>query len=135
MARTLDEILANEDPEVVSKAGKLAGEYMISNRYKLNSSFKPITHLDLEEKIMAAWHTVDDLKVFYNNVEEMDLDQLYGAIDGLRIFADMRQQELWDTFEAMLHNERLDKQAKENLSQTIEGSRYEETGQGYQVLP
>jgi uncharacterized membrane-anchored protein YjiN (DUF445 family) len=108
---------------------------MIGDGYKLNSSFQRITRFDLEEKIMAAWHTVDDLKALYNNVEEMDLDQLYGAIDGLRIFADMRQQELWDTYEAMLHNERLEAKAKENISQTIEGSRYEETGQGYQVLP
>ena len=108
---------------------------MISNGYKLNSSFNRITHLDLEEKIMAAWHTVDDLKALYNNVEEMDLDQLYGAIDGLRIFADMRQQELWDTFEAMLHNERLEKQNQKEVSQAAQSTRFTQSGQGYNPLP
>ena len=108
---------------------------MISNGYYLNSKGKRIDRFDLEEKIMQAWHTVDDLKTLYNNVEEMDIDQLWGAIDGLRIFADMRQQELWDTYEAMLKNERLEAKAKENLSQTIEGSRFTQDEQGYQVLP
>jgi hypothetical protein len=36
-------------------------------------------------------------------------DQVMGAVDGLHIFAEMRFESLWETFESMLHNMRVDK--------------------------
>ena len=78
--------------------------------YKLNSNLKPITRFDLEEKIMETWQTVTDLKALYSNIEYMDEDQILSAVDGLSIFSEMRCDALFRTFEAMLHNERLDKE-------------------------
>jgi len=40
------------------------------------------TTTDLEEKIMGAWQTVEDLDVLYHGVEEMDEDQFQNAILG-----------------------------------------------------
>ena len=83
---------------------------MIADGYKLNSNLQRIDRFDLEEKIMESWQTVADLKALYSNLEYMDEDQILSAVDGLSIFADMRCDALFRTFEAMLHNERLDKQ-------------------------
>ena len=83
---------------------------MIADGYKLNSNLKPVSRFDFEEKIMESWQTVADLKALYSNLEYMDEDQILSAVDGLSIFADMCCDALFRTFEAMLHNERLDKQ-------------------------
>jgi len=57
------------------------------------------TTLDLEEKIMGAWQTVEDLDVLYHGVEEMDEDQFQNAILGLREFHELRMGNLWRVFE------------------------------------
>lgn len=82
---------------------------MVVNGYKCDEKGKRIDRFSLEQAIMEAWHTVDDLRVLYNNVEGMNTDQMMGAVDGLRIFADMRFNKLWDTFEDVLHNMRMDR--------------------------
>ena len=81
---------------------------MMSNGYYLNTHGKPTDRFDLEQSIMNTWQVVEDLSMLYNNLEKLDLDQLMAAVDGLKIYANMRQEHLWDTFEAMLHNERQD---------------------------
>ena len=82
---------------------------MISNGYYLNERGHPIDRFDLEQAIMNTWQVVEDLGMLYNNLEKLNEDQLMGAVDGLKIYANMRQEHLWDTYEAMLHNERQDK--------------------------
>ena len=94
-------------------------KHMMANGYKLNSNLQPITRFDLEEKIMETWQTVTDLKALYRNIEYMDEDQILSAVDGLSIFADMRCESLFRTFESMLHNERLD---REGHNRTIDPS-------------
>jgi len=78
--------------------------------YKLNSDLKPTSRFDLEEKIMEVWQTVADLKALYSHIEYMNEDQMLSAVDGLAIFADMRCEALFRTYEDMLHNERIDKE-------------------------
>ena len=82
---------------------------MMSNGYHLNERGQRIDRFDLEQAIMNTWQVVEDLGMLYNNIENLNEDQLMGAVDGLKIYANMRQQHLWDTYEAMLHNERQDK--------------------------
>lgn len=84
-------------------------EPMISNGYYLNERGQPIDRFDLEQAIMNTWQVVEDLGMLYNNLEKLNEDQLMGAVDGLKIYANMRQEHLWDTYEAMLHNERQDR--------------------------
>lgn len=84
------------------------GDEMIINGYKCDSEGKRIDRFHLETTIMEAWQTVNDLKLLYSRLDGMTEDQVMGSVDGVRIFADMRFNELWDTFEAMLENMRLD---------------------------
>lgn len=88
--------------------------------YKCDEKGKRIDRFHLEQAIMEAWHTVEDLKVLYSNVEGMNEDQVMGAVDGLRIFADMRFNKLWDTFEDVLHNMRIDSKGTKNPIAGIE---------------
>jgi hypothetical protein len=70
---------------------------MIVNGIHMNDKGMPIDRFDLEQAIMEAWHVVDDLKY-------MNEDQIASAIHGLEIFADMRCESLWNTFENCISN-------------------------------
>jgi len=73
---------------------------------------RPIDQFDLEQKILEAWHLLDDLRLTYSRLEGMNEDQLYGAIHGLEIFADMRFQSLWETYEQCIQNGVFDNDSK-----------------------
>lgn len=79
---------------------------------------RPIDRFDVEQKIMEAWHIVDDLRLTYSRLESMDEDQLYGTIHGLEIFADMRFQSLMDTFEQCIHNGAFNNDSKRTRETT-----------------
>jgi hypothetical protein len=70
----------------------------------MNEQGKPVDRFDLEQAIMEAWHLVDDLKLIVDRLEYMNEDQVFSAVHGLQIFADMRMNSLWDTFEQCLSN-------------------------------
>ena len=91
---------------------------MMVDGYKLNSNLQPINRFDLEEKIMETWQTVADLKALYSNIEYMSEDQMLSAVDGLAIFAEMRCDALFRTFEDMLQNERLDREGHNRTTDT-----------------
>ena len=74
------------------------------NGIHMNGRGKPVDRFDLEEAIMNAWRTSDDIKAFYNSSEYMDEDQVMNALMGLEIFAEMRFNELWNTFEQCISN-------------------------------
>jgi len=80
---------------------------MIINGVHMNDEGKPVDRFDLEQEILKVWHTVDDLRTLVARLEYMNEDQVFSAIYGLQIFADMRCQSLWDTYENCLSNERL----------------------------
>lgn len=80
---------------------------MIINGVHMNDKGKPIDRFDLEQEIMKVWHTVDDLKTLLKRLEYMNEDQIFSAVHGLQIFADMRCESLWNTYENYLSNERL----------------------------
>jgi hypothetical protein len=74
---------------------------------------KEITYFDLEQKIMEAWNLTNDLSLLLKRLEYMDEDQVTSAVHGLQIFADMRFNDLWDTFEQCLSNQRANKQEQD----------------------
>lgn len=88
---------------------------MINGKYT-NSDGKEIGNFDLEQKIMEAWNLVNDLDLLLKRLEYMDEDQVTSAVHGLQIFADMRFNDLWDTFEQCCSNQRANKQ-EENPTQ------------------
>ena len=70
----------------------------------MNGRGEPVDRFDLEDAIMKAWRTTDDIKAFYTSAEHMDEDQVINALIGLEIFAEMRFNELWNTFEQCVSN-------------------------------
>lgn len=85
------------------------GREMVINGYKCDDKGTRIDRFHLEQAIMEAWQTSTDIKMVYNSLDGMSEDQVMGAVDGLHIFAEMRFESLWETFEALLHNMRVDK--------------------------
>ena len=82
------------------------------NGIHMNDRGKPVDRFDLEEAIMNAWRTSDDIKAFYKSSEYMDEDQVMNALMGLEIFAEMRFNELWNTFEKCISNGVFDDSTK-----------------------
>lgn len=82
------------------------------NGIHMNDRGKPVDRFDLEEAIMNAWRTSDDIKAFYKSSEYMDEDQVMNALMGLEIFAEMRFNELWNTFEQCISNGVFDDSTK-----------------------
>ena len=74
------------------------------NGVHMNDRGKPVDRFDLEDAIMKAWRTSDDIKAFYTSAENMNEDQIINALIGLEIFAEMRFNELWNTFEQCVSN-------------------------------
>ena len=85
------------------------GNEMVINGYKCDDKGTRIDRFHLEQAIMEAWQTSTDIKMVYQSLDGMSDDQVMGAVDGLHIFAEMRFENLWETFESMLHNMRVDK--------------------------
>jgi hypothetical protein len=85
------------------------GNEMVINGYKCDDKGTRIDRFHLEQAIMEAWQTSTDIKMVYQSLDGMSEDQVMGAVDGLHIFAEMRFESMWETFESMLHNMRVDK--------------------------
>lgn len=77
---------------------------MIIDGVHMNDKGKPIDRFDLEQAIMEVWHVVDDLRLLTERLEYMNEDQTFSAVHGLQIFADMRCESLWSTFEKCISN-------------------------------
>ena len=82
------------------------------NGIHMNGRGEPVDRSDLEDAIMKAWRTTEDIKAFYMSAERMDEDQVINALMGLEIFAEMRFNELWNTFEQCINNGVFDDSTK-----------------------
>ena len=80
---------------------------MIVNDMHVDDRYVPVCMNTLHDSIMSAWHTVDDIRSLIKSAENMNEDQMMNALLGLEIFADMRLQELFDTYENVMHNQRV----------------------------
>ena len=95
---------------------------MIIKGIHMNDNMKPVDRFDLEEAIMNSWRTSDDIKALYKSAEHMDEDQMMNALMGLEIFAEMRFNELWNTFEKCISNGVFDDSATRGaeIAQTLD---------------
>ena len=62
---------------------------------------------DLEDRIMVAWQTSDDLEDilhahFDSKKGPLSEDELMNALQGLQTSHDIRMQRLWETFEQII---------------------------------
>jgi len=66
--------------------------------------YRPVDRFNLEEAIMKAWQTSDDLKLLYENIENMDEDETVNVLIGLHQLNEMRFNKLLKTFEQVSQN-------------------------------
>jgi len=57
------------------------------------------TIIDLEDKIMAAWLTINDIDLVYYAMENMSEDERMNAMLGLKELGEARFKDLWRVFE------------------------------------
>jgi len=65
---------------------------------------RPIDRFNLEEAIMKAWQISDDLKLLYENIEDIDEDETINVLIGLHQLNEMRFNKLWNIYEQVLQN-------------------------------
>ena len=68
-----------------------------------------MTRFDLEQQILECWNIVDDLKILTEATIEKDLDRddITNITIGLEKLYHLRFEKLFDTFEALVANGRL----------------------------
>ena len=61
---------------------------------------------DLENAIMSAWNTADDLELLADAVinEELDTDQITNALIGLQQMHSMRAKKAFEIFESLIES-------------------------------
>lgn len=65
------------------------------------------TRFDLEDNIMQCWRTGDDIKLILDNVENLNQDGIMNALIGVESLHEMRMNQLFRTFEALVANQQF----------------------------
>ena len=60
------------------------------------------TQFDLEEHIMSAWSTEDDIRLLTNRYDSLNEDQRLNALIGIQQMHSLRMNRLFETFESFL---------------------------------
>ena len=69
---------------------------------------KPITRFTLEDQLMECWGVVDDLDMVYSTEAlYQDQDRMMNVLLGLHELYNIRFQRMFDTFEKMVHEEKI----------------------------
>lgn len=80
---------------------------MKNQRKNLNQK----SRFDLEDKMMAAWSTKQDLELFLRHYIDqptvMTEDEVWNAVYGIVCLHNMRMQEMWDTYESLIKERKL----------------------------
>jgi hypothetical protein len=68
---------------------------------------------DLEQAIMNAWSTCEDIDLIYHNTDNLDLnakdcDNLQNQLLGLRSIVELRFEKMWHIFEELVHHQKLE---------------------------
>jgi hypothetical protein len=70
------------------------------------------TRFDLEAKIMECWQTQLDIELLFKMVcdgeSELTADELENYLLGLSVIHNARSQDLFDTFEDLVHRKIID---------------------------
>ena len=68
---------------------------------------------DLEQAIMVAWNTCEDIDLIYHNTDNLDLnakdcDNLQNQLLGLRSITELRFEKMWHIFEELIAHQKLE---------------------------
>ena len=61
----------------------------------------------LEHQIMQAWQIKEDLELIYHSTDNCTEDELHNSLLGLIQIADWKFQQVWDTFEELVHKGKI----------------------------
>jgi hypothetical protein len=90
-----------------------------------------VDRFDLEDAIMAAWQTENDLGLFveqyYDGSKRMSEDDVANVLIGLKELHSLRMNKLWDTFTKTY---KLDNHAAESAEIQTQNSEWIEDGYG-----
>ena len=64
------------------------------------------TYIDLEEYIMKAWQTSEDLNAVMHAMEDMTEDEQATAILGVYTLNEVRMKDLWRVFEQFVQQKK-----------------------------
>ena len=67
---------------------------------------------DLEQAIMVAWNTCEDIDLIYHNTDNLDLnakdcDNLQNQLLGLKYITELRFEKMWHIFEELIRHQKL----------------------------
>lgn len=67
---------------------------------------------DLEQAIMVAWNTCEDIDLIYHNTDNLDLnakdcDNLQNQLLGLKHITELRFEKMWHIFEELIRHQKL----------------------------
>ena len=68
---------------------------------------------DLEQAIMVAWSTCEDIDLIYHNTDNLglnakDCDNLQNQLLGLRSITELRFEKVWHMCEVLIANQKLE---------------------------
>ena len=68
---------------------------------------------DLEQAIMVAWGTCEDIDLIYHNTDNLglnakDCDNLQNQLLGLRSITELRFEKVWHIFEELIKHQKLE---------------------------
>lgn len=69
--------------------------------------FKPHDRFDLEQGIMDCWKVTDDIKLLYDNLENMDEDRRMNYMLGLMEMYGLKFEKLWNIFEQLIQDKKI----------------------------
>lgn len=69
--------------------------------------FKPYDRFDLEQGIMDCWKVTDDIKLLYDNLENMDEDRRMNYMLGLMEMYGLKFEKLWNIFEQLIQDKKI----------------------------
>ena len=68
---------------------------------------KPYDRFDLEQGIMDCWKVTDDIKLLYDNLENMDEDRRMNYMLGLMEMYGLKFEKLWNVFEQLIQDKKI----------------------------
>jgi|TARA_B110000858_G_scaffold29865_1_gene32316 hypothetical protein len=68
---------------------------------------------DLEQAIMVAWNTCEDIDLIYHNTDNLNLnakdcDNLQNQLLGLKHITELRFEKMWHIFEELIRRQKLE---------------------------
>jgi hypothetical protein len=70
-----------------------------------------LDRFDLEQAIMSAWTTSEDIKLiweqYYDGMDKLSEDQVANLLLGLQEIHNLRCQKLWDIYEKMVREKKI----------------------------